>query len=139
MSAPKTNPSAAHTRARPVVYVVDDEVMILELISVVLSPLGFEVVTFPDPALAFEAFRETSNRPALIITDYAMHSMNGMELIEKCKAVAPDQKIVLASGTVGEDVYANALAKPDRFLPKPFETTQLVAVVRELTGGEMDG
>lgn len=135
MSAPKTNPSANPSGARPVIYAVDDEVMILELICVVLEPLGYEVVTFPDPAQAFEAFTTASNRPALIITDYAMHSMNGLELIEKCRAVAPEQKFVLASGTVGEEIYAAALFKPDRFLPKPFEVTQLVEVVSELTGG----
>lgn len=119
---------------KPVIYVVDDEVMILELITVVLEPLGYCVLTFPDPALAFKAFAANPARPALIITDYAMHSMNGMELIEKCRALAPDQKTLLASGTVNEGVFADSPVTPDRFLAKPFRTQDLIAVVRELVG-----
>ena len=132
----QTKSSAAQNQAtdKPVIYAVDDEVMILELISVLLEPLGYRVVTFPDPSEAFEAFVAAPKRPVLIITDYAMHSLNGMELIEKCRGVDADQKILLASGTVSEDVFANSPAKPDRFLAKPFKTHELVALVRELVG-----
>jgi DNA-binding response OmpR family regulator len=134
MSEPTSNSNPKPSAEKPVIYAVDDEVMILELIAVLLEPLGYRVLTFPDPAQAFESFVASSVRPALIITDYAMHSLNGMELIEKCRAVAPDQKILLASGTVSEDIFAGSLAKPDRFLSKPFKTHELVSLVRELIG-----
>ncbi len=134
MSQPKSHSAKAATHEKPVIYAVDDEVMILELIAVLLEPLGYRVLTFPDPAQAFKAFVSHPKRPALVITDYAMHSLNGMELIEKCRGVAPEQKILLASGTVGEEIYANSPIKPDRFLAKPFKTQDLVAIVRELAG-----
>jgi CheY-like chemotaxis protein len=134
MSQTKSNPSQGQATDKPVIYAVDDEVMILELITVLLEPAGYRVLTFPDPAQAFESFVSAPTRPALIITDYAMHSLNGMELIEKCRAVAPDQKILLASGTVGEDIYENSVAKPDRFLQKPFKTQELISIVKELIG-----
>lgn len=134
MSPSTANPAQPPVATKPVIYVVDDEVMILELIAVVLEPLGYRVLTFPDPAQAFKTFVSLPQRPALVITDYAMHSLNGMELIEKCRAVEPEQKILLASGTVGEEVYANSPVKPDRFLAKPFKTQDLVAAVRELIG-----
>jgi len=119
---------------KPIIYAVDDEVMILELIAVLLEPLGYRVLTFPDPAEAFRSFASAPVRPALIITDYAMHAWNGMELIEKCRAVAPDQKFLLASGTVGDDIFAASPEKPDRFLSKPFKFQDLLSVVRELIG-----
>ncbi len=134
MSEPTGNPTKGSSPEKPIIYAVDDEVMILELIAVVLEPLGYRVLTFPDPAQAFKVFVSHPKRPALLITDYAMHSLNGMELIEKCRAVAPEQKILLASGTVGEEIYANSPAKPDRFLAKPFKTQDLTAMVRELIG-----
>jgi CheY-like chemotaxis protein len=132
MSPTTTAPTPGAATAKPVIFAVDDEVMILELIAVVLEPLGYRVLTFPDPALAFKTFASHPARPALIITDYAMHNMNGMEFIEKCRALAPDQKIVLASGTVGEEIFANSPVKPDRFLAKPFRTQELANLVREL-------
>lgn len=126
--------SQGKSPGKPVIYAVDDEVMILELIAVLLEPLGYRVLTFPDPAQAFKTFAASAARPALIITDYAMHSLNGMELIEKVRSVDPDQKILLASGTVGEDIFAMSPVKPDRFLAKPFKTHELVSLVRELVG-----
>ena len=132
---PKTaNPAPPVSAAKPVIYAVDDEVMILELLAVLLEPQGYRVLTFPDPALALKSFASHPQRPALIITDYAMHSLNGMELIAKCRALVPDQKILLASGTVDEDIFADSPVKPDRFLAKPFKTQDLLAIVRELTG-----
>jgi CheY-like chemotaxis protein len=60
--------------------------------------------------------------------------MNGMEFIEKCRALVPDQKILLASGTVGEEIYEDSPVKPDRFIAKPFTTRELSALVREMVG-----
>lgn len=134
MNPTTTDAMPGPTAEKPVIYAVDDEVMILELIAVVLEPQGYRVLTFPDPALAFKAFASYPVRPALIITDYAMHSMNGMELIEKCREMVPDQKILLASGTVGEEIFADSPVKPDRFLAKPFRTQALTSIVRELIG-----
>jgi CheY-like chemotaxis protein len=134
MSEPISSSKQGPARDKPVVYAVDDEVMILELITVLLEPLGYRVLTFADPAQALKSLSASPVRPALIITDYAMHALNGMELIEKCRAIEPDQKILLASGTVGEDIFAGSPIKPDRFLAKPFKTHELAAVVRELIG-----
>lgn len=134
MSQPDSNSAQGPSKDKPVIYAVDDEVMILELITVLLEPLGYRVLTFPDPAQALQSFTSAPVRPALIITDYAMHALNGMELIEKCRAVAPAQKILLASGTVGEEIFASSPSKPDRFLAKPFKPPELAAIVRELIG-----
>ena len=134
MSSKKENPPQNASAARPVIYAVDDEVMILEMITFVLEPLGYQVQTFRDPELALQSFASHPNRPVLVITDYAMHTMNGMEFIEKCRTLTPDQRVLLASGTVGEEIFANALTKPDRFLAKPFKPHELTAVVRELIG-----
>jgi DNA-binding NtrC family response regulator len=110
-------------------YVVDDEPMLLELATIILSPLGFRVETFRDPDSALEAFSKSQPRPALIITDYAMHTKTGMDLIGECRRLHPSQKIILVSGTVGSEVYRDAKDKPDRFLAKPYEIRQLTEVV----------
>lgn len=134
MTAPATSSNANVPPERPVVFAVDDEVMILELIAMVLAPHGYAVETFDDPAQALEAVKANPARVSLVITDYAMHTMNGMEFIEQCRSVAPDLKIILASGTVNEQVYAQSPVKPDGFLAKPFQTSHLVAMVRQLIG-----
>ena len=112
------------------IYVVDDEPMLLELAAVILAPLGYQVKTFRDPKAALQAFNAAPQPPHLIITDYAMHNMTGMDLIMECKRKDPRQKIILISGTVGEDIYNDSSHKPDRFLAKPYEIKELTDLVR---------
>jgi CheY-like chemotaxis protein len=118
-----------------VIYVVDDEPMLLELASVILEPLGYIVRTFRTPETAISEFKEAEPQPLLIITDYAMHTMNGMELIEACRRIRPDQKILLLSGTVGPDIYHDTPVRPDRFLAKPYQAKQLVETVKSILPG----
>ena len=114
------------------IFVVDDEPMLLELASVILEPLGYRVKTFRNPQSAVEAFTSSKPQPSLIITDYAMHAMTGMDLIEACRKVQPGQRILLVSGTVDENVFRNSAVKPDRFLSKPYQAKQLVELVQTL-------
>ncbi len=117
------------------IYVVDDEPMLLELAAVVLEPHGYRIETYRDPSAALRAYEAASPRPALVITDYAMHQMNGMDLIMGCKKLQPSQKILLVSGTVSETIYHNSSQKPDRFLAKPYQANQLIELVREMILG----
>jgi len=120
------------SNGRPLIYVVDDEPMLLELATVVLEPLGYDIKTFRNPDTAVQAYSDARPYPALLITDYAMHLMNGMDLLKACRRVQPQQKILLVSGTVGEEVFKNSASKPDGFLPKPYYAKQLVDMVRVL-------
>ena len=104
--------------------------MLLELATLVLGPLGYQVRTFRDPAAALEAFVAANPRPAVIITDYSMHNMTGMDLLKQTKQIQPGQKVILVSGTVGQEVFRDSPIKPDRFLAKPYETKQLGDMVR---------
>jgi len=116
------------------IYVVDDEPMLLELASVILQPLGYSVKTFRDGTSALEAYTAARPFPALVITDYSMHAMNGMELIKACRQLQPRQKILLISGTVGEDIFRDSPEKPDQFVAKPYHSKQLVDAVELLLG-----
>jgi two-component system, cell cycle sensor histidine kinase and response regulator CckA len=127
-----TNPTPGAAR---MVYVVDDEPMLLELAAVILEPLGHQIIIFRDPEAALKAFAHAHPRPDLLITDYAMHSMNGMELIQECRRLEPNQKILLLSGTVGIEVFHEAPCKPDQFLAKPYHARQLIDVVRDMLSG----
>jgi CheY-like chemotaxis protein len=121
-----------HTN-QPIVFVVDDEPMLLELAEAILKPLGYQVRTFRDPELALKEC--STARPDVIITDYAMPRMTGMDLIRECRRLNPRQKIILLSGTVDEHVFAEAPVKPDQFLTKPYQIQELAERVRSLIVG----
>ena len=112
----KSSPS--NVAAQPTVFVVDDEPMLLELAEVILKPLGCQVRTFRDPEVALKEVAIAP--PEVIITDYAMGRMSGMDLIRECRRLNPRQKLILVSGTVDGQVFADAPAKSNEFLSKPY-------------------
>jgi DNA-binding NtrC family response regulator len=132
MKSPNSSFTSNGASSSPMIYVVDDEPMLLELANVILTPLGYVVKTFRDPESALRAFGTEKHHPALVITDYSMHSMNGLHLIEACRKLEPGQKFLMISGTVDEHVYRNSSWKPDCFLAKPYQTRQLVDAVAAL-------
>jgi CheY-like chemotaxis protein len=119
-------------RSKPLVYVVDDEPLLIELATALLQPAGYTIQSFQDADAALQAFASADPRPALIITDYSMHHMTGLDLIRECRQLHPRQKIILVSGTVDEKVYQNSRVKPDRFLAKPYQAKQLIQMVETL-------
>jgi DNA-binding response OmpR family regulator len=122
---------ANHNAAPPVtIFVVDDEPMLLELALAILQPLGFDVRAFEDPQVALKEFPVL--KPALVVTDYAMGAMNGMDLIRECRRLNPRQKMLLVSGTVGEDIFAHEAQKPDRFMVKPYLIGEFIKTIQAL-------
>jgi CheY-like chemotaxis protein len=122
--------SANAANSQPTIFVVDDEPMLLDLAAAILQPLGYNVKIFRDPAAALAEFSKA--KPKVLVTDYAMGAMNGMDLVRECKRLNPDQKILLLSGTVDERIYADASAKPDTFLAKPYQVRDFVETVQRL-------
>jgi len=121
-----------HAPSRPRVFIVDDEPILLELAEKVLSGLRCDIQTFTNPAVALETYAAATPPPELVITDFAMHEMDGLNLIRECRRRHPKQKILLVSGTVDENVFANSDQKPDRFLAKPYLPAALAGIVQEL-------
>jgi DNA-binding NtrC family response regulator len=123
--------SGSKGKSSTMIFVVDDEPMVLELAAMIIQQLGFNVRTFRDPKKLLEEF--PAAKPALVVTDYAMGEMTGLEVIRECKRVNPRQKVLLMSGTVDRDIFAGEYFKPDAFLAKPFQVKELVETVQILT------
>src|SRR4051812_32962490 len=99
--AVKAAPTATERRARRLageekttIFVVDDDPDILNLIKHVLDLEGFEVRSFTDPREALEEFAAAKERPEMVLTDYCMQPMNGMELIHRCRETMPGLKSI---------------------------------------------
>jgi DNA-binding NtrC family response regulator len=112
------------------VFVVDDESLIGEVVMVILKRNGYTPRFFQDPELALQALVEQEPKPALLLTDYVMSPLNGIELIERCKQHQPSLKTLLYSGNATEDIIEQCPVEPDGFLRKPFLPAALVGLVR---------
>ena len=117
---------------QPLLYLVDDEELVLDVAEATLAPQGFRVKKFHDPETALKNFREARAKPELLVTDYALGKMNGLELIQKCKAAHPSLKTLLISGMAGAEIMRTAEVPADKFLAKPYPAPTLVETVRDL-------
>jgi CheY-like chemotaxis protein len=126
------NSCSQATAPARLIYVVDDEQLMLEIAEVALMGLGYSLKKFSDPSIAYSAFAGESEKPALLLTDYAMGEMNGLELSEKCKAAHPNLKILMVSGTVGEEIASDSLVRLDGFLSKPYHPRVLIDTIQGL-------
>jgi two-component system, response regulator PdtaR len=121
------------TAKRPVVLVVEDEFLLRMDAAEMISNAGFDVV---EAASADEAIAILAARPDIhvVFTDIQMPgSMDGLKLARFVRGRWPPIKIVATSGfvMVGKD----DLPEGSRFLTKPYRPAQIVATLRELTGG----
>ena len=134
MNQVKTEGSPPATKAGALVYVVDDEPMVGDVVQAILKMGGYESVLFQDPNAAFKAISEANPKPTLLLTDFQMPQMTGRELIQHCKKAHPLLKTILYSGNVQEDTVALYPARPDRFLRKPFTPKTLIDLIESVLG-----
>jgi two-component system phosphate regulon response regulator PhoB len=113
--------------AKPIsILIVDDEPRIRLALEYNLSKDGFEVITAEDGFQGLELARE--KRPDLILLDWMMPEMNGIEVLRKLKERKETKNIPVfmctAKGTVG-DVDRGTSAGADYYITKPFDIWQL--------------
>ena len=115
-----------------VLFVVDDEKIIAEVMQQIFQIEGFTVHVFSDPVMALNAFCEAVRKPDVLLTDYVMKPLNGMELVQKCREIHPELLTILVSGNVSGKITYLYAQKPNAFITKPFQPTALVQTVRQL-------
>ena len=113
--------------------IVDDEFDVVSLFRDALSEIdGMEVFCFTDSTLAFEHFRLNQSHYALVLSDYRIPVINGMELLKKIKAMKPSVKTLLISAfDVNHEIFTEC-DYVDKFLEKPTKMIDLVKEVRSI-------
>src|SRR5438477_4038233 len=103
MNHPKSESNPQSTSTNALVYVVDDEPMVGDVVQAILKMGGYDSVFFETPTAAFKAINEANPKPTLLLTDFQMPQMTGRELIQLCKKVHPRLKTILYSDNVLEE------------------------------------
>jgi CheY-like chemotaxis protein len=106
------------------ILVVDDEPVVLQLVSGVLARAGYEVLAAQGPPQALEIVKAPTPLD-LVVTDVVMPEMCGPRLANEIKVLAPSTAVMFISGCVP----AGDLPKGVPFLGKPFSIQDLLAAV----------
>jgi CheY-like chemotaxis protein len=121
--------------AKQTILVVDDEMHIAHVVSLKLEQAGLRVVTASDGEEAFEA--AVRERPDLVVTDFQMPVMTGLELSWKLREHPATAHIpVLVVTARGHLLTDEDLARTNvkAVMCKPFSPRHLLEKVRELLG-----
>ena len=130
-------PKLSVSSSTKIVSIVDDELDITELFSdaVCDSIDGVSVVSFNDPVIALEHFTQNKERYALVISDFRMPNLTGLELLKKVKKMKSSVRTILVSDY---EVEYNAVIQRymqegiiDSFIEKPVTVNQLCQRVRD--------
>lgn len=115
------------------VLVVDDEIHIVQVVAVKLRNNGFDVITCENGAQALDL--ASNEKPDIVVTDFQMPVMTGLELIENLRSrpATADIPVVLltARGFAIEDGQKENL-KISACLSKPFSPRELLQTVEEV-------
>jgi two-component system chemotaxis response regulator CheY len=125
ISAPAaTNAMLGEPSARKIL-VVEDELLLRQLALVTLVRAGYDVDTAEDGQAAWEAMQEQNYD--LVITDNNMPRLSGLKLVQKLRAEHFSIPVIMATGTVPEDVSDLRIAAT---LTKPYSSQDLVNAVK---------
>ena len=115
------------------ILVVDDEIHIIHVVAIKLRNNGYEVVSAENGADAFE--QACKEKPDIIVTDFQMPVMSGLEFVEKlrqCDEVKDIPVIMLtARGFAIKDEQKESL-QISEFISKPFSPRELLRSIEDV-------
>lgn len=114
------------------VFVVDDNELLGEITRQLIAGAGYETELFHQGLPARDALLAAVTPPVILVTDFDIGDINGLDLINQVRAKFPRLKTLLLSGTAKPETLAKHPVKPDQFLAKPFCADSLIGAVDRL-------
>ena len=116
-----------------VIMVVDDELDVLDTVRRGLENWGYQVDTFSNPHVALQAFTGSPFRYSLILTDFRMPGLTGVELAKQAQRIRNDVKVLIMTAFELDQEMLRGVPTIDKseILKKPFRLDQLCKAVKK--------
>lgn len=115
------------------IVLADDDPFVRKSTLMILKGLGYQVDAYASGIEALVALSKDERPVKLLLTDFDMPGLTGYELARCLRALWPDARVLLTSGSAEEHIAP--AAKPDDwppFIPKPFTRHTLCRKLREV-------
>ena len=122
------------------ILVVDDDLALADVLAFTLRRAGFEVMLTHDGPSALEVY--ASEQPDLIVLDWGLPHMDGLEVCVRVRAESAVPIIMLTVRKSDDDIVEALEAGADDYVAKPFSPRELVARIHAVlrrAGGEPEG
>ncbi len=108
------------------ILIADDDADVRQLLSEVFAAYNIRTMTAYDGYDAWNQIRKSDQKPDIVITDFFMPRMNGIELLNAVKEMDESIKVFLISGCADwNTLMAQSEYQPDGRLDKPFSVLDL--------------
>ncbi len=118
------------------VLLVDDEKDILELYTEYLSSNGLKIISFADPKEALTFLNANLNNCSMVITDYSMSQMTGLDFIKHVRNIDVNFliKIILITAYIKNNLVVDKSTnlRIDKIIEKPIPLEKLKNEVKML-------
>lgn len=113
------------------IFVVDDDSIVLSALQMLLEIEGFlDVTYFDNPKIALEALKTTT--PDLILSDFIMPQMNGIEFLSAAKEFCPDISMILLTGYADKENAIKSINEVGiyKYIEKPWDNADLIINIK---------
>ena len=116
---------------RELILLVDDEAVITDIASQMLTREGYKVIPAKDGFEALNIYGYLGHQIGLVILDFFLPVMDGDVVFDELRALNPNVNVVLSSGFAEQSKLGAMLAQGLRgFIPKPYTSQKLLEQVR---------
>lgn len=135
---PETRDSSWHVHciyiymnSEEIIYLVDNDVLILDELEYSLTLVGFNIRKFSSAESALQYL--PYQKPSIVITDYLMSGMNGVQLIQELGKIDPSIKTMIISAFSEDKINKkNKIENPDHYLSKPVDFKKLLNLIKNI-------
>jgi two-component system, cell cycle sensor histidine kinase and response regulator CckA len=118
------------------VLVVEDEEMMMAILSEMLKSNGYNVIQARDGVEGLNAFNTHFESIGVVILDIGLPRISGQDLFKRMKRMRKDVNVIVASGLVDAALKDSLLAEGAKaYIKKPYKSREMLSVLRSVFDG----
>lgn len=113
------------------ILIIDDDEMDLQLMNLVFTREGYDVVKTADGPQGIDLFRQL--RPAFVFLDLGLPSVNGMDVLKEIRSLDKDSRVVVITGYGSERLASDAISYGALgFIEKSWDVAKMMTNIRTI-------
>ena len=129
------NQTATYDKGAGLVLIIDDDEGIRRVTAGILTEGGYDIIEAKDGDTGLKLFYENIAKIKAVFLDLSMPGIPGMDVMLEIRRKYPTKKILISSGLYRRN-YSDLNDNNTRFISKPFKSTELLQIIKELISSE---